>query len=297
MPDTQSNLAADATIVCAPAELAAGAFAAMGLNVPFADQQGLPIITPVDGTLIGHIPADTAASTGEAIERARDAFAKWAAVPAPRRGELIRRFGNLCRDYKEELSCLVTLDCGKTLEEARGEVQEVIDICDFAVGLSRQLHGLSIATERPSHRMAETWHPLGIFAQISAFNFPVAVWSWGTMIALTCGNSAIWKPSEKSLLSASACSGLLARACASFPEAPPHLHQMLVGGGEIGAQLAADPRIALISATGSTRMGRSVSSTVAARLGRSILELGGNNAAIITPSANRQLCQAAVYGA
>jgi aldehyde dehydrogenase (NAD+) len=290
MPDTQSHFAADQAVIARhPAALAKAAFAAMGLDAPFSGGEGLPVTTPVDGTLIGHIAADTAASAETAIARGQAAFASWRAVPAPRRGELIRRFGNLCRDYKEELSCLVTLDCGKTLEESRGEVQEVIDICDFAVGLSRQLHGLNIATERPSHRMSETWHPLGVFAQISAFNFPVAVWSWGTMIALTCGNSAIWKPSEKSLLSASACAGLLARACADFPEAPAHLHQMLVGGGDIGAQLAADRRIALISATGSTRMGRGVSSTVAARLGRSILELGGNNAAIVTPSANRDL--------
>ena len=260
-----------------------------GWAAPFTSDQGLPAVTPVDGSLLGMVPADTPASTDAAIARAREAFLEWRCVPAPRRGELIRRFGNLCRDYKEELSCLVTLDCGKTLEEARGEVQELIDICDFAVGLSRQLHGLSIATERPSHRMSETWHPLGVFAQISAFNFPVAVWSWGTVVALTCGNSAIWKPSEKSLLSASACAGLLDRACDSLPEAPAHLHQMLAGGSEVGAKLASDSRVALISATGSTSMGRSVASTVAARLGRSIMELGGNNAAIVAPSANRDL--------
>ncbi|MGP1274089.1 MAG: L-piperidine-6-carboxylate dehydrogenase [Caulobacterales bacterium] len=261
----------------------------MKLESPLSGDTGLPVLTPVDGSLAGYIHSDDEATTAAAIARAKDAFEAWRTVPAPRRGELIRRFGNLCRDYKEELSCLVTLDCGKTLEEARGEVQEVIDICDFAVGLSRQLHGLIIATERPSHRMAESWHPLGVFAQISAFNFPVAVWSWGTMIALTCGNSAIWKPSEKALLSAHACAGLFARACEDFPEAPPYLHQMLAGGSDVGAKLAADPRVALISATGSTRMGRSVSSTVASRLGRSILELGGNNAAIVTPSANRDL--------
>ncbi|AZU04150.1 succinic semialdehyde dehydrogenase [Glycocaulis alkaliphilus] len=290
MPDTQSHFAADdAVIARGPAVLAREAFSAMGLDFPLTRKGELTVRTPVDGSQIGTMTPETAASTKAAIENAVSAFQQWRAVPAPIRGELIRRFGNLCREHKEALSCLVTLDCGKTLDEARGEVQEVIDICDFAVGLSRQLHGLSIATERPNHRMAETWHPLGVFAQISAFNFPVAVWSWGTMIALTCGNAAIWKPSEKSLLSASACAGLLARACADFPQAPKHLHQILVGGGDVGAQLAADPRVALISATGSTKMGRSVSSTVAARLGRSILELGGNNAAIITPSANRDL--------
>ncbi|KPP82866.1 MAG: aldehyde dehydrogenase (NAD+) [Oceanicaulis sp. HLUCCA04] len=290
MPDTQSNFVnGTAAIANSPVELARQSFAAMGLAAPFTSDQGLPAVTPVDGSLLGMVPADTPASTDAAIARAREAFLEWRCVPAPRRGELIRRFGNLCRDYKEELSCLVTLDCGKTLEEARGEVQELIDICDFAVGLSRQLHGLSIATERPSHRMSETWHPLGVFAQISAFNFPVAVWSWGTVVALTCGNSAIWKPSEKSLLSASACAGLLDRACDSLPEAPAHLHQMLAGGSEVGAKLASDSRVALISATGSTSMGRSVASTVAARLGRSIMELGGNNAAIVAPSANRDL--------
>jgi len=271
------------------ADTARSAFAAMGLDIPFDAEAGLAVTTPIDGSLVGHVARSDAAATDAALDNARSAFEQWRAVPAPIRGELIRRFGHLCREHKESLSILVTLDCGKTLEEARGEVQEVIDICDFAVGLSRQLHGLTIATERPSHRMAETWHPLGVFAQISAFNFPVAVWSWGTTIALVCGNSAIWKPSEKSLLSALGCAGLFAKACEGFPEAPPHLLQLLAGGGDIGTQLAGDPRVALISATGSTTMGKSVAQKVSARLGRSILELGGNNAAIVTPSANRDL--------
>jgi aldehyde dehydrogenase (NAD+) len=215
-------------------------------------------------------------------------------VPAPRRGEFVRLIGMELRRSKRELGRLVTLEAGKIASEGLGEVQEMIDICDFAVGLSRQLHGLTIATERPNHRMMETWHPIGPVGVISAFNFPVAVWSWNAALAFVCGNSVIWKPSEKTPLTALAVGKIVERAAIAFSEAglgeiPAGLCEIVIGGGAIGEALVSDPRVPLISATGSTEMGRKVGPRVAARFGRALLELGGNNAAIIAPSADLDL--------
>ncbi|GAB4572091.1 MAG: aldehyde dehydrogenase family protein [Rhodothalassiaceae bacterium] len=219
-------------------------------------------------------------------------------MPAPRRGELIRLFGAELRTAKEPLARLVTLECGKILEEGRGEVQEMIDICDFAVGLSRQLHGLTIASERPGHAMRETWHPLGPVGVISAFNFPVAVWAWNFALAIVCGDPVIWKPSEKTPLTALACQALFARACAKFGEVPAGLSALALGGPAIGEALSDDPRLPLISATGSCAMGRKVGPRVAARFGRALLELGGNNAIIVAPSADLDLAlRAILFGA
>ena len=215
-------------------------------------------------------------------------------MPAPRRGELIRLFAEELRAHKEPLGGLVTLECGKILQEGLGEVQEMIDICDFAVGLSRQLHGLTIASERPGHRMMETWHPLGAIGVITAFNFPVAVWAWNFALAVVCGDSVVWKPSEKTPLSAFACRALFARACARFGGAPEGLAEVVVGDAEVGERLVDDRRLKLISATGSCRMGRRVGPRVAARLGRTLLELGGNNAMIVGASADLDLAVRAI---
>jgi aldehyde dehydrogenase (NAD+) len=246
----------------------------------------LPVESPVDGQRLTSLKSDTDETVSAKIGLAVEAFEKWRAVPGPRRGELVRLLGEKLRQHKEDLARLVTIECGKILEEGRGEVQEMIDICDFAVGISRQLYGLTIASERPNHSMQETWLPLGPVGIISAFNFPVAVWSWNACLALVCGNSCLWKPSEKTPLTALACQALLDEVCAEFPEAPEGLSQVLIGGQEVGAALVDDNRVPLISATGSTRMGRAVGQRVAARFGRSLLELGGNNAVIVTPSAD-----------
>ncbi|MBL0922927.1 MAG: aldehyde dehydrogenase family protein, partial [Sphingomonadaceae bacterium] len=218
--------------------------------------------------------------------QAQTAFLKWRSVTAPRRGELVRLFGNALRENKEDLARLVTIECGKPLSEGLGEVQEMIDICDFAVGLSRQLHGLTIASERPGHRMMEQWHPLGPTLVISAFNFPVAVWAWNAALALVCGNSIIWKPSEKTPLTAVAVQAIFEQATADFGDAPLHLSQVVHGGREVGEALVADRRLPLISATGSTAMGRKVGQVAASRFARTILELGGNNAAIVSDKAD-----------
>ena len=214
-------------------------------------------------------------------------------MPAPKRGELIRLFGEELRKHKEPLAKLVTIECGKILAEGLGEVQEMIDICDFAVGLSRQLHGLTIASERPQHMMQESWHPLGVVGVISAFNFPVAVWAWNFALAITCGDPVIWKPSEKTPLCAMACQAFFAKAVNRFVKnggaVPAHLSQIILGDAKIGEQLVTDPRIALVSATGSTRMGRIVAPKVAERFGKSLLELGGNNAVIVSDKADLHL--------
>jgi aldehyde dehydrogenase (NAD+) len=229
---------------------------------------------------------------------AQAAFLVWRRVPAPRRGELVRLFGEELRACKQALGRLVSLEAGKIRAEGEGEVQEMIDICDFAVGLSRQLYGLTIASERPGHRMMETWHPLGPVAVITAFNFPVAVWSWNAALALVCGNPVVWKPSEKTPLTALACQALFQRALARFGDAPDSLVQVLVGGRDVSAALVDDARIALVSATGSTRMGREVGPRVARRFGRCLLELGGNNAIIVAPSADLDLAvQGILFGA
>jgi aldehyde dehydrogenase (NAD+) len=224
------------------------------------------------------------------VGEAQSAFLAWRSVPAPRRGELIRLLGEELRAEKEALGALVSLEAGKILTEGLGEVQEMIDICDFAVGLSRQLHGLTIASERPGHRMMESWHPLGVVGVISAFNFPVAVWSWNFALAIVCGDSVVWKPSEKTPLTALACQALFARAARRFgAEAPAGLSGVAIGLREIGEAIVDDPRVALVSATGSTRMGREVGPRVARRFGRCLLELGGNNAVVVTPSADLDL--------
>jgi aldehyde dehydrogenase (NAD+) len=250
--------------------------------------------TPIDGSVTARVAGHDAAAVGAAIGRAHEAFVAWRAVPAPRRGELVRLFGDELRRCKDALAALVTIEAGKIGAEARGEVQEMIDICDFACGLSRQLYGLTIASERPGHRMSETWLPLGVVGVISAFNFPVAVWAWNTALALVCGDPVIWKPSEKTPLCALACQRLLERAGEGLPEIPAGASQVIVGGRELGEALCDDPRVALLSATGSCAMGRSVAPRVAARFGRSLLELGGNNAMIVAPSADRKLTERAI---
>ena len=250
--------------------------------------------SPIDGSALPDVPFVGAADVGDGAARASLAFAQWRSVPAPARGELVRRFSELLRINKTALGRIVTIETGKPLSEGLGEVQEMIDICDFAVGLSRQIYGLTIASERPSHHMRETWHPLGPVGIISAFNFPVAVWAWNAALALVCGDPVLWKPSEKTPLSALAAHSLLMRAIGDFELAPDGLSALLPGGRDIGEALVADNRIALISATGSTAMGRAVGTKVAARFGRSLLELGGNAAAIVAPSADLELAIRAV---
>jgi aldehyde dehydrogenase (NAD+) len=254
----------------------------------------LAVTTPIDGSEIARVHQHTAAEMNAMIDTARDAFAVWRTVPAPRRGELVRLIGEELRASKEELGALVSLEAGKIVQEGLGEVQEMIDICDFAVGVSRQLHGLTIASERPGHVMRETWHPLGVCGVISAFNFPVAVWSWNAALALVCGDPVIWKPSEKTPLTALATQVIVERALVRFGAAPAGLSQVAIGTAELGAALTASPEVALVSATGSTRMGRAVASAMAERLGRTILELGGNNAMIVTPSADLDLATRAI---
>jgi aldehyde dehydrogenase (NAD+) len=250
--------------------------------------------SPIDGSIIGAVKAHDPQQVEAAIARSATAFKAWRTVPAPRRGELVRLFGEVLREHKADLGALVTLEAGKIVQEGLGEVQEMIDICDFAVGLSRQLHGLTIASERPRHRMVETWQPLGPVAIITAFNFPVAVWAWNAALALVAGDPVIWKPSEKTPLTALATQKLFEKALARFGDAPAGLSELLFGLKDVGEKLAADPRIPLVSATGSTRMGREVAPVVAGRFGRSILELGGNNAMIVTPSADLKLAVRAI---
>jgi aldehyde dehydrogenase (NAD+) len=258
-------------------------------------QGGTRIVrSPIDGAGIARLTDDTPETADAKIAAAAEAFKAWRLVPAPRRGELIRLLGEELRAHKEALGGLVTLECGKSIQEGYGEVQEMIDICDFAVGLSRQLYGLSIASERPGHRMTETWLPLGPVGVISAFNFPVAVWSWNFALAIVCGDPVVWKPSEKTPVTALACQALFDRAAARFGDAPAGLSSVLIGDRSIGERLVDDRRIALVSATGSTRMGREVGPRLARRFARSILELGGNNAMIVTPSADLELAVRAI---
>ena len=250
--------------------------------------------SPVDGALLGRVGTASPAEVAAAVGRAQEAYLAWRLVPAPRRGELVRLFGEVLREEKDGLGRLVSRESGKILQEGLGEVQEMIDICDFAVGLSRQLYGLTIATERPGHRMMETWHPLGVVGVISAFNFPVAVWAWNACLAFVCGNSIVWKPSEKTPICAVEVAALFAKAAARFGGAPPGLLELVQGGPEVGEALADDARVPLVSATGSTRMGRALGPRVAARFGRSLLELGGNNAMIVAPSADLDLAERAI---
>jgi L-aminoadipate-semialdehyde dehydrogenase len=250
--------------------------------------------SPIDGAELGRVAYDDAKSIDAKIAAAAKAFHAWRDVPAPRRGELVRLFGEELRANKETLGRLVTLEAGKILQEGLGEVQEMIDICDFAVGLSRQLYGLSIASERPGHRMMEQWLPIGPVAIISAFNFPVAVWAWNAALALVCGDSVIWKPSEKTPLTALATQALFERAAKRFGDAPEALSQIVLGVREQGEALARDARIPVVSATGSTAMGRALAPVVASRFGRALLELGGNNAMIVAPSAKLALAERAI---
>jgi aldehyde dehydrogenase (NAD+) len=249
----------------------------------------MPSVTPLTGEQVAMVRVADAAVIDEALDNASAAFRAWRNVPAPRRGELVRLLGEELRAAKDDLAKLVTIEAGKIPSEGAGEVQEMIDICDFAVGLSRQLYGLTIATERPGHRMMEVWHPLGVVGVISAFNFPVAVWAWNAALALVCGNSVVWKPSEKTPLTALATQAIFERALARFGDAPAGLSQLLIGGREAGETLVDDARVALVSATGSTRMGRAVAPRLAQRFARAILELGGNNGVIVAPSADLDL--------
>jgi len=267
-----------------------------GLNATDAGNY-LESYSPVDGTLIGSVSKTTPEEYEKVIQTAQTAFQSWRQIPAPKRGEIVRQYGDELRKHKDALGRLVSYEMGKSLQEGFGEVQEMIDICDFAVGLSRQLYGLSMHSERPNHRMYEQWHPMGIVGIISAFNFPVAVWSWNAMIAMVCGDVCVWKPSEKTPLCGVACQNILQKVLEEN-KLPEGISCVINGDYKIGELLTKDTRVPLISATGSTRMGKIVGATVAERMGRSILELGGNNAIIITPSANMDIVlTGALFGA
>ena len=266
----------------------------LGLDKSILSAGDHVVRSPIDGSEIARLKVDSPADVARKIERAHAAFIAWQSVPAPRRGELIRLFGEELRAHKDALGRLVTIEAGKILQEGLGEVQEAIDIADFALGLSRQLYGLTIASERPGHRMMETWHPLGAVGVITAFNFPVAVWAWNFSLAIACGDSVVWKPSEKTPLTALACGALWQRAVKRFGEAPEGLLEVVLGGRDVGERLVDDPKLRLISATGSTAMGKTVAPRVAARLGRTLLELGGNNAMIVAPSADLKLAERAI---
>ena len=258
----------------------------------------LEVITPADGSRIATVQQVTEEEYDGIVDRAHQAFLHWRTVPAPKRGEIVRQLGNRLREVKAELEPLVTLEMGKIATEGQGEVQEMIDICDFATGLSRQLYGLTMHSERPDHRMYEQWHPLGVVGVISAFNFPVAVWSWNAAIASVCGDAVLWKPASGTPLTAIACTKIAAQVCREN-DVDPAIFSLVVGkGSTIGARLLADKRVPLVSATGSCQMGYQVAQVVGKRLGRTILELGGNNAIIVTPNANMDLAlRAIVFGA
>ncbi len=266
------------------------------LDLTAAELKGgtLAVRSPIDGRTLADVHETPASDMEAVLTNAKTAFKAWRTVPAPRRGELIRLLGEELRAAKDDLGALVSWEAGKITSEGLGEVQEMIDICDFAVGLSRQLYGLTIASERPGHRMMETWHPAGPVGVISAFNFPVAVWSWNAALALVCGDPVIWKPSEKTPLTAMACQKIFERALARFGDAPDNLLQTLIGGAALGEALVASEDVPVISATGSTRMGRAVAPIVAARFGKCILELGGNNAMIVGPSADLEMAVRAI---
>jgi aldehyde dehydrogenase (NAD+) len=271
--------------------------ASTGKNWLASKSAALPSYSPVDGNLIGSVAMADKQSYEQIISAAQEAFLYWRTVPAPARGEIVRQIGEALREYKEPLGKLVSYEMGKSLQEGYGEVQEMIDICDFAVGLSRQLYGLTMQSERPGHRMYEQWHPLGIVGIISAFNFPVAVWSWNSMIAWVCGNVCIWKPSEKTPLCAVACQHIIAKVFATN-NIPEGVCNVVIGDRQVGEWMANDKRIPLISATGSTRMGKAVGAAVGARLGRALLELGGNNAIIVSKDADLEIAiRGAVFGA
>ena len=263
----------------------------LAIGPHFEDGEGasLALGSPIDGAPSRELRMASASQLERALAASRAAFGEFRELPAPRRGELVRRLGELLRVHADDLATLVTHEVGKITAEARGEVQEMIDIADFAVGQSRQLYGLSIASERPQHRLTEQWLPLGPVGVITAFNFPVAVWAWNAMLAVVCGDPVLWKPSEKAPLCALACHALAVRAQMTLPGLPAGLFSLVIGDAEIGRRMAASAELPLISATGSVRMGRAVASATAARLGRSLLELGGNNAMVVAPSARLDL--------
>lgn len=268
-----------------------------GLNWSGSANDTIISTSPVNGEVIGSIIPTTKSDYEKVMLEATQAFKVWRLIPAPKRGEIIRQIGEALRTNKQQLGELVSFEMGKSLQEGLGEVQEMIDICDFAVGLSRQLHGLTMHSERPGHRMYEQYHPLGIVGIISAFNFPVAVWSWNSMLAWVCGDVCIWKPSEKTPLCSIACQKIVSEVFKQN-NLPEGISVLVNGGREVGEWIAADHRVALVSATGSTKMGKNVASTVGARLGRSLLELGGNNAIIITADADLDIAvRGAVFGA
>ena len=273
-----------------PAAVATGATWRAGPRAPVIAR------SPIDGSALATIPSASAADVGTVIEAAQAAFLKFRVIPAPIRGEFVRRIGMKLRERKRDLADLVTLEAGKITSESLGEVQEMIDICDFAVGLSRQLHGLTIASERPGHRMMEQYHPLGVVGVISAFNFPVAVWAWNAMLALVCGDPVIWKPSEKTPLTALATHQVVIDTLDGSTDLniPDAVVNLVIGGPDVGEALVSSPQVPLISATGSTRMGRAVGQVVAGRFGRTILELGGNNAMIVAPSADQEMAIRAI---
>lgn len=270
----------------------------LGLQDILNGKGSLPVTSPIDGLQMAALEEQSPKIMDDVAAKAQKAFLKWRSVPPPVRGEFVRLLGEELRAAKDDLGRLVTMECGKILSEGLGEVQEMIDICDFAVGLSRQLYGLTIASERPGHHMREMWHPIGPVAIITAFNFPVAVWSWNAVLALVCGNSLVWKPSEKTPLTALACEQIFHRAAKRFEQGgndmPDNLLQTLIGGRELGEAMVENPTFPLVSATGSTAMGREVNKVVAGRLGRSLLELGGNNAMIVTDSADLDMAVLAI---
>jgi aldehyde dehydrogenase (NAD+) len=269
---------------------ARSALGAVGAEVPLDEpgRAGLMASTPITGDVLFTVEATSTKQTDEVIGSAAEAFSSWRAMPAPARGALVARLGELLAAHQDDLATLVTIEAGKIGAEARGEVQEMIDICRFAVGLSRQLYGRTIASERPQHRLMETWHPLGVVGVITAFNFPVAVWAWNTAVALVCGDTVVWKPSELTPLTALACQALALRA-ANEVDAPAAVSSLILGGPDVGERLTDNPRVALVSATGSVRMGQQVGPRVMRRFGRVLLELGGNNAAVVAPSADMDL--------
>ena len=272
----------------------ASLLATLGLGSDRVTRGNRAVRSPLTGEIIAHVADVDGTAVAEAVARADAAFMQWRVVPAPRRGEFVRLLGEELRAAKPALGELVTIEAGKIASEGLGEVQEMIDICDFAVGLSRQLYGLTIASERAEHRMMEQWHPLGPVGIITAFNFPVAVWAWNAALALVCGNPVIWKPSEKTPLTALAVQALVDRVAARFGDAPAHLSAVVIGGREAGERLVDDGRIPLVSATGSTAMGRVVAPRLAQRFARAILELGGNNASIVGPTADLTLALRAI---
>ena len=298
----QSRIAADTKAQSAAATLKALGLKSINPGVFDGEWSGsgnlLQSISPNDGTVLAEVRMATAEEYERALQRATAAFEKWKTIPAPKRGEVIRQLGNALRDAKSELGMLVTLEAGKIIAEGQGEVQEMIDICDFAVGLSRQLYGLTIASERPNHRMMEQWHPLGVVGVITAFNFPVAVWAWNTALAAVCGDATVWKPSSLTPLTAIATIKLAEKVCRAN-DVDPAIFTLVIGdGATVGQRLLDDKRVPLISATGSCKMGVRVAESVGRRFGRTILELGGNNAIIVAPSANLDLAlRAILFGA